>query len=217
MTPTPSNLTLRISFTQWLQLSTLLIWSTLSGCTIFDTRTHEATPTLHYNWATTQQNLNNLKDWSLIGKIGIRTPQDSLTIAINSWDQENDNFDINLSSTFFGLGATTLIGNNQFVTLTESGEPPTYSDSPNTLMQSALGFPLPITYLAYWVKGLPAPDLFAKIKFNEQGLPLSFKQDRWQLHFSNYHTEHGIPLPGKIKIEQNNTRIILAIKQWTLP
>lgn len=152
-----------------------------------------------------------------MGKIGIRTPEDSLTIAINDWKQDDDNFEINLSSTFFGLGASTLKGNSQFVTLTESDEHPIQSEHPNTLMQSALGFPLPITYLTYWVKGLPVPELFAKITFNKQGLPLTIRQDQWTLQFSNYHIEHGIPLPGKIKLAQNDTRIILAIKKWTLP
>lgn len=202
----------------WHSLIALLVATTLSGCSLFNTYEDiSALDLKHYNWASTKQAIHAQTHWSLIGKIGIRTPDDSLTIAINDWTQKNDNFEINLSSTFFGLGASTLEGNSNFVTLSESGEPPIRSEHPNTLMQTTLGFPLPITYLSYWVKGLPVPDLVAKIKFNKQGLPLTIRQDQWNLHFSNYHLEHGIPLPGKIKLEQNDTRIILAIKKWTLP
>jgi len=206
------------SFNFWHHLTALLLLSTLSGCSILDTPPKDTTlDSAHYNWVNTKQDIQQQTHWSLIGKIGIRTPEDSLTIAINKWTQENDNFEIDLSSTFFGLGASTLEGNSQFLTLTESGEAPISSEQPNDLMESALGFPLPITYLSYWVKGLPAPGLISKIKFNEQGLPSTIRQHHWQLDFSNYHLENGIPLPGKIKLKQNNTRIILAIKKWTLP
>jgi len=205
-------------FSVWHHLIALLMLSTLSGCTIFDSHPKNTiSETTHYNWAETKLDIQQQTHWSLIGKIGIRTPQDSLTIAINKWTQENDRFEIDLSSTFFGLGASTLHGNSQFLTLTESGEDPISSEQPNNLMETALGFPLPITYLSYWVKGLPAPGLIAKIKFNEQGLPSTISQHHWQLDFSKYHLENGIPLPGKIKLKQNNTRIILAIKKWTLP
>jgi outer membrane lipoprotein LolB len=173
--------------------------------------------TVQYDWEKTKQAIQQQTNWSLIGKIGIRTPEDSVTIAINSWAQERDNFEINLSSTFFGLGASILQGNSHFLTLSEPGEPPTSSEDPNTLIANTLGFPLPIAYLAYWVKGLPVPDLIANIEFNEQGLPLTIRQNHWQLHFSNYYLDQNIPLPGKIKLEKNNIRIILAIKKWTLP
>jgi outer membrane lipoprotein LolB len=202
----------------WRHLTVLLLLSTLSGCSIFDTQKNDTTlVSTHYNWTTIKQDIQQQTHWTLMGKIGIRTPQDSLTIAVNEWTQEDDNFEINLSSTFFGLGASSLKGNSQYITLSESGEQAIISEHPNTLIQTALGFPLPITYLSYWVKGLPVPDLIAKITFNEQGLPLTIKQQHWQLQFSHYSLERGIPLPGKIKLEQNDTRIILAIKKWTLP
>jgi len=202
----------------WHHLIVLLVLNLLSGCSILDSRAKDTTlDSRYYDWKNTKQAIQQQTHWSLIGKVGIRTPEDSLTIAINKWTQENDNFEINLSSTFFGLGASTLQGNSQLVTLTESGEMPTYSEHPNTLMETSLGFPLPIIYLSYWVKGLPVPGLISKIEFNKQGLPSTIRQNLWTLHFSNYHLEQGIPLPGKIKLEQNNTRIILAIKKWTLP
>ena len=191
------------------------VLSSLSGCSIFDTQ-DENTVTNHQNWELTRLQIQEQTHWSLIGKIGVRTPEESLTAAINQWVQINDFFEIDLSSTFFGLGASKLLGNSQFLTLIEAGEDPVSSNQPNTLIETALGFPLPVTHLAYWIKGLPAPDQTFQIEFNQQGLPSTLKQHHWQLHFSKYHFEQGIPLPGKIKLERNNTRIILAIKKWTL-
>ncbi len=189
--------------------------SLLSGCSIFDSR-DESTNTTQYNWEQARLKLQKQTHWSLIGKIGVRTPEDSLTAAINQWVQSEDSFEIDLSSTFFGLGASKLKGNSQFLTLMEAGEEPVSSNQPNTLIEATLGFPLPLTQLTYWIKGLPSPNHTFQIEFNQQGLPASIKQNHWQLYFSKYHFEQGIPLPGKIKLERKDTRIILAIKKWTL-
>jgi len=190
----------------------------LSACSLFETREAPQTSTFapQQDWQQIQQTLRKLKKWRLVGKIGVRTPTDSLTAAINQWSQTNDNFSIDLSSTFFGLGASKLYGNHQYLTIIESGEEPVSSYQPNKLIEAALGFPLPITHLPSWIKGLPAPGQPYELKFNDRGLPSTLIQDQWHIEFSKYFTEQGIPLPGKVKLQRNDTRIILAIKQWTL-
>lgn len=173
--------------------------------------------TAFYNWPNTEIKLRELNNWSLFGKLGIRTPQDSLTAAINKWDQVDDQFEIDLSSTFFGLGSSKLFGNANFLIIYKSGEEPISSFEPDALMESALGIPLPMSYLPFWIKALPANGSTYKQTFNHQGLPESLVQDGWTLSFSNYHFEHKLPLPGKIKIQRDNIRIILAVKEWSLP
>lgn len=167
------------------------------------------------DWLTVEEKLKALENWKLIGKIGIRTPEDSLTAAINQWHQEGPRFAIDLSSTFFGLGATKLYGTPFFLTIEEAGEKPVSSYRPDLLINEALGIPLPISYLAWWIKGIPAPGLPFEQNFNANGLPSTLTQNQWQLSFSKYKIVNGLPLPGKIKLERDNVRIILAIKQWT--
>ena len=157
-----------------------------------------------------------------MGKIGVQTKRESMTALINNWVQTNNYFSIDLSSSFFGLGSSRLQGTSEFITLFEAGEEPISSDQPDELLESALGIPLPITYLPYWIKALPVPDQAFVIEYNEQGLPATLVQYNWHLRFSNYAihqnaTHQNLPLPGKITLEQADSRIILAIKKWTLP
>tara|TARA_R110001592_G_scaffold52649_3_gene161221 strand:- start:532 stop:1131 length:600 start_codon:yes stop_codon:yes gene_type:complete len=168
-----------------------------------------------YDWTSTESQLRKLNHWSLFGKFGIRTEEESVTAAINKWVQTDDQFEIDISSTFFGLGSSKLLGNSKFLIIYEPGEEPVSSFEPDKLMESALGIPLPISYLPSWIKALPAEDISFSQTFNKQGLPESLIQDGWTLSFSNYHTEHKPPLPGKIKIQRDNIRIILAVKEWT--
>lgn len=186
-----------------------------SGCSTFLTQEEPAEK--FYDITIIEPKLTALKNWSLFGKLGIRTRDDSVTAAINTWKQKGEQFEIDLSSTFFGLGSSKLYGNTNFLSIFQSGEEPLSSFEPDHLIETALGFPLPISHLQYWIKGLPAKDIPYSRTFNQQGLVSSLKQDNWSLSYSNYHTEYAVPLPGKIKIQQDDIRIIVAVKEWTLP
>ncbi len=168
------------------------------------------------DWQSIKERLSRQSSWTLMGKIGVRTATDNATAAINKWTQVDDFFDVQLSSTFFGLGSARISGNARFVTLTESGEDPVYSDQPELLMESALGFPLPVSYLSHWIKALPVPDQPAELEFDATGKPSTMRQLGWHLEFSRYHQIDGLLLPGRIKLERDDSRIILAIKTWQL-
>ena len=189
----------------------------LSACsTLFQAPPETTPPSLKLDWKTLSHQLEQTTKWKLIGKIGVRTPTDSVTAAINQWTQADDSYVIELSSTFFGLGASKLIGTTGFLSISEAGEKPINSLQPDLLIAEALGFPLPISSLPSWIKGLPTSESKHTITFGPQGLPSQLEQLGWKLTFSKYHYIDGLPLPGKIKLEQDDVRIILAIKQWTL-
>lgn len=197
-----------------LQSFFLIFLVTIQGCSLFPKE--PPIVDINYDWPSTESKLRQLNHWSLFGKLGIRTDEESVTAAINKWVQTDDQFEIDISSTFFGLGSSKLFGNTNFLSIYESGEEPVSSFEPDKLMESALGIPLPISYLPSWIKALPANGTRYIQTFNKQGLPESLIQDGWTLLFSNYHTEHSPPLPGKIKIQRDHIRIILAVKEWTL-
>ena len=189
----------------------------LSACSIFRTEPEPDQIKRHYHWPVVEQQLRTLTHWSLLGKLGVRTEAESVTVAINNWQQADDQFEIDLSSTFFGLGSSKLFGSSAFLSIFQPGEETVSSFEPDRLIESALGIPLPISHLSSWIKALPVADIAYEQHLNPQGLPETLIQDNWTLSFSNYRTDYFPPLPGKIKLQHNNTRIILAIKEWTIP
>jgi outer membrane lipoprotein LolB len=160
--------------------------------------------------------LSQVNDWSLFGKIGFRDKDGSYTAAINNWRQTNQDYVIDLSSTFLGLGAVRIHGSPSYVTVEESGEEPASSEYPNEILHSILGVPLPVAKLRYWMKGIPAPNSSAETVKNDLGLNQEIRQDGWQIKLSRYQNINTLPLPGLIKLEQNDIRISLAIKSWTI-
>lgn len=191
--------------------------SFLSACSLFQMEQETTQIDRHYDWTEVEQQLRELTHWSLLGKLGVRTEAESITVAINKWEQTDDQFEIDLSSTFFGLGSSKLFGSSAFLSIFQPGEETLSSFEPDQLIQSALGIPLPISHLSNWIKALPADNLPFKQRLNSQGLPETLVQDKWTLSFSQYRTDYSPPLPGKIKLQHNKTRITLAVKEWTIP
>lgn len=196
----------------------LLLISLLHGCATFST---PDAPLVEgqlstQQWHEIKTQLEALASWKIMGKIGVRTEEDSVTAAINQWTQVDDFFDIQLSSTFFGLGSARINGNSRAITLSESGEDPVYSEQPEALIAQTLGVPLPLPHLPYWIKGLPVPHIPYEIEFSERGVPSRISQLGWTLELSKHQSIDNLVLPGKIKLKSTSASIILAIKQWTL-
>lgn len=159
--------------------------------------------------------LYQLEDFKLTGKLGFRNADEAFSIAVNDWTQVADHFQIDLSSTFFGLGAVRLSGTAAWIKVEEAGEEPIESYYPNETLEQLLGTALPIQRIRYWIRGVPAPQTSAIEEKNEHGLVKSMKQDGWTIDLDRYKDINGLPLPGRIKILRADTRIILAVATWS--
>ena len=76
--------------------------------------------------------------------------------------------------------------------------------------------PLPVQRIRYWIRGIPAPQSSATETKNEKGLVSNISQDDWEIELDRYHDVNKLPLPGRIKINRQDTRITLIISQWSI-
>lgn len=160
--------------------------------------------------------LYQLEDFKLTGKLGFRNSDEAFSVAVNDWTQAADHFQIDLSSTFFGLGAVRLSGTAAWIKVEEAGEEPIESYHPNETLEQLLGAALPIQRIRYWIRGVPAPQSSASEEKNELGLVKSMTQDGWTIDLDRYQDINGLPLPGRIKILRADTRITLAVASWSI-
>ncbi len=166
-----------------------------------------------------QQQIQAVTDWQLRGKLGIRTPDDSGSASLK-WQQKDRNYQIDLSGPL-GQKRLLISGQPGKVRLEQSGEPTQEARSPEALIKQQLGWTLPVTQLAYWVRGVPAPK--GRIRLLEQdsnGLIARLQQGDWVITYSKYNNQShqgvNLALPGKITAEYRDIRLILAIRQWQL-
>ncbi len=173
-------------------------------------------------WQETISQLSAIDHWEFSGKIGVKVPERIDSAVINRWKQQDAQFIIDLSSAIFGLGATRIEGNPNYIVMTESGEDPITSYQPTKLIQQHIGWPLPIAQLRYWVKGIPAPiqstkDQIKVLKFNNSGELSQLNQNGWQINYSKYTVLNNINLPKKVVLRQQQAKITVIINEWQLP
>ncbi|AOS95515.1 Outer-membrane lipoprotein LolB precursor [Microbulbifer aggregans] len=160
-----------------------------------------------------------LQQWTIKGKLGVRSPNDNGSANLTWLQQSQPNYRIHLSGPL-GAGATVINGTPAGVSLKRGDEPTTHAANPSQLTALALGWPLPVDEMFYWVRGLPAPGNAAGERRDAQGLLQSLQQAGWQLNFSGYQNVGAYVLPTRIKAETRQAagpvKVTLVIKEWLL-
>jgi outer membrane lipoprotein LolB len=187
-----------------------LFLTQLSGCAHLS-----KTPTFHY----IAPNIRNeqalaIKNWEIEGALSIQSPQQSV-IAHYQWDQKDKNYDIELSSALNLVRVNITGRNNQFVQLCRSNKQCYRAKTPELLLKQQLGWDLPLSYLEYWIRGIPFKGEAVK-KYDQYGHLIFMQQHGFDLWFSNYKSFKGVDLPTRLDLQYPELKIRLIIKQWNI-
>lgn len=182
------------------RLGLLLVIAVLSGCVGMETQLSESTRAFRHNSA--------INSWNLRGKIGVKTPEEASSGYLN-WYQCDRQFEIRVNGPL-GSGAAKLVGDAQQVTLYQSGEPPHSAATAEQLIETQLGWQLPISHLRYWIRGLPSPN--ERFHATAQG----FQQAGWSLAFPRQASVDGYTLPARAIASSASTRVTLVFQLWEI-
>lgn len=173
------------------------------------------------DWARHQATLAALQHWSLSGRLNVRQQNQSDTVQIN-WQQQDEGFELRLSSSLLGLGAVYVHGTPTLVTLERSGKDSVTLPGLDALTQEYFGYAFPAAQLLYWIRGLPAPGLPATTTLDPNQHLASLQQRDpegrdWQLDFDRYQAFDGFWLPGRIRAQHGDLRLTFSIHRWQVP
>lgn len=168
------------------------------------------------DWSERSELLRNLHSWELSGKLAVKQPSDSGTAIINHWIQEREAYDLELSSSFLGMGRTSLQGVPGFISLTlPDGE--TYrSGDPEALIEAATGWQLPLNSLVWWIRGLPGPEGDFRLLFDENNQLAMIRQQGWEIRYDRWQSFiDGYPeLPARLTAVKEDKRVRLVVTHW---
>lgn len=163
-----------------LSLSVLAVSSlALTGCQQF------SKPQLDPNSVQVESN----QQFSLEGKIGVRTPQQTGS-AFFTWVQQQQQFDIELSG-ILGAGKTQITGRPGQVSLNSAKTGLIQAETPEELLKTATGWEAPITHLVNWVQAKPATTQ-AKIQRDANKRAVQIIEDGWHVDLS-YNQQATMP------------------------
>ena len=105
--------------------------------------------------------------------------------------------------------------------MSEAGQLPQTAKTAEELIRKNTGWNIPVTQLAFWVRGLPDPNTKV-IHFtpNAQGLIGELEQLGWKVSYGDYLNAStpttSIPMPGRIIAEYKDVRLTLVVREWSL-
>lgn len=189
----------------------------LSACSTSPVKTDD---NISVNWLKQQKRLGKIQHWNINGRIAVQT-SDTGGQADFSWQQQNaTDYNIRLQAPL-GAGTTWIEGDAAGVVIrTSRGESLADSDV-DRLLQQINGWPLPVSGLYYWVRGIPSPTSRHRVtKWHDNAMPEVIEQDGWRIEFRSHNKVDGLMLPRKLFISRLNeddgqqVDVRLIIRQW---
>ncbi len=196
----------------------LLLIAVLGGCTTIQLEPlpEGMTDQPPADWAKQSRSLSQFDHWQLSGKLAVRQPSDSGTAVINRWQQQGEHYELALSSSFLGMGSTSLNGVPGFLELQLPNGDVYQSSEPETLVLSATGWQLPIDSLTWWIRGLPSPDGDFRLLFDDQQRLAILYQNGWEIRYDRWQPfVTDLPqLPARITALKDDKRVRVVISDW---
>lgn len=155
----------------------------------------------------------DIEQWHIRGKIGIRSPTESLSAMLN-WQQLSGAYTIRLSGAL-GSGSLQIVGNGKGVTVRQAGEIDQYASDAGLLLQQRLGWSVPIEHVYYWVRGLPAAVPVDRQTSSDGQLSV-LEQAGWRIEYLRYQQFANFSLPSKLRLQHEDLKVTLIIKEWQL-
>jgi len=133
-------------------------------------------------------------EFELTGRLAANTRDDSFTGSVN-WKHARSADEL-LISTPLGQGVARIQRQGDAVVLTTADRRVYRAADTETLTERVLGFRLPLTGLADWVRGRPSPVL------EERG---------WKIEYQEYDAERR---PVRMRVTYPGVELRLAVSQW---
>ncbi|SEK57873.1 lipoprotein insertase outer membrane protein LolB [Halomonas daqiaonensis] len=162
-------------------------------------------------WQAQAGRLAELDTWVLVGKVGLRTPEES-TSANLDWSQHPHYYRLLISGPF-GSGRSTLEGREGRFSLT-TGEGRFEAETPEALMEQQLGWSLPVSALSDWIRGLPADNSAYRLVEDDLGFPLRLEQDGWEIEYRDWERVVDLWLPRRLVMTYDDLRVTLVVTEW---
>jgi outer membrane lipoprotein LolB len=161
--------------------------------------------------AATQQEVE--QSFVLNGRMAIRHRGEHSTATVR-WEHQPGRDDILLLAPL-GITVAHVRHNAGGVTM-ESGGRQYQSRDVESLMDSVIGWHLPLDELYAWARGRAYPGSIFEAGNNEHGQLAWLSQDGWSIRYQRYQGEAVDSLPLKMLLRHDDLDLQLVIDEWEL-
>ncbi|ENM5813497.1 lipoprotein localization protein LolB [Vibrio mimicus] len=175
---------------------------------------------VNVQWQSHQLVLQQIQAYQLTGKLGYIAPDQRQSFNFQ-WQKSPQQLSLRLSN-FLGQTVLNLRVDEQGAQVDTYDDQIYRDQDAQSLIRNLIGLDIPIEQLEDWILGLPTQATHYEL--NEQNTLANLTKlastAEWQVEYQRYQAidwqNQVIPLPDKLKLQQNKTSIQLVISQWTL-
>ena len=147
-------------------------------------------------------------EFDLSGRLAARYGSEAFSANI-AW-RHAASADEMLITSPLGAGVARIVREGESIVLT-TAEPREYrARDAEALTEEVLGFRLPLSGLADWVRGRPSAGAAPKVDYDEQGRLRSLEQRGWTIEYQAYEGK----LPSRMRLTYPQIELRLAISEW---
>ena len=196
-----------MKFTRLIILSSVLLLSACAG--------RPQLQISEIDWKTQQLRIKTIEQWTVKGRIGVKTPDQGFTSNM-SWQYQDHKQHFRIYGSFGQTHADIIQSENE-ATLEIPDKEIYRSNDIENLILNVLGYPLPFEHLKYWIRGLPYPGNHSELTFDERGLLQVINYKQWKISYSKYKPFNdfdNLYLPSMIMITDGKAKLRLSLREW---
>ena len=164
------------------------------------------------DWETHKLQLSALATWQFSGKVAIATAQSTESARLR-WNQIAGESTLRLSGPV-GWKQATLITDGNTLRMQRDGQWQTLNADDTGALEQQLGWPLPLTLLPWWVRGVPAPSVRVDSAVTEMGRLQQLQQGGWHISYEDYRQTGAYSLPAKMRLSREGVSSKLILRDW---
>jgi outer membrane lipoprotein LolB len=182
----------------------------LAGCET--TRVVERAPLIvdAQSWPQRRDALQTRMEFALAGRIAVAAGEQGFSGSMR-FAQGSADSTLDLDGPL-GVGGLRLIWNGAELAMLTSRGDTLDGAAARAEIERRLGFELPLNRLRYWLLGVPAPDAGAAMETLAGERLAALVQDGWQITYTQYSSESG--LPQRLTAQRDSARVRVILDRW---
>ncbi|MGH8851244.1 MAG: lipoprotein insertase outer membrane protein LolB [Casimicrobiaceae bacterium] len=151
--------------------------------------------------------------FELSGRLSARHGSHALSANFR-WTHERERDELDLNSPL-GQTIARLSGDSAGVRLQMSDGRLELAHDWSTLTTRALGWPLPVEGLAFWIQAVPRRGAPSTVETGGDGMPAVLRQDGWVIVYQAFERgPDGVPRPQRLTLDYPDVELRIAIDAW---
>jgi outer membrane lipoprotein LolB len=148
-------------------------------------------------------------NWTLQGRIGVQSGEQSLSGQIH-WQHRVESDEVLMTSPL-GQGVARIVRDAEGVALEVPNQPTRRAPDAESLTREALGYPLPVAGLTWWVQGRPDPGSAFETTHDASGRIAQLRQNGWVIDYLQYAADAR---PRRMVVAREGLQIRLVADSW---